>query len=157
MSAKNFIVKKTRFGKGAFAAKRFRKWETICHMEGKVTGLHVLSEVKKKGRNLLIDPLQIGEGRYIELAEPYIFINHSCSPNVGIKHKNELFALRNIKKGEEIFYDYSTTIDESLDCKCGDKQCRGKIGDFFTLPKIVQKKYIDLGAVPDFIKKKIKR
>ena len=40
-----------------------------------------------------------------------IYINHSCSPSIGIKDTKSLrqyYALKNISAGEEIFYDYST-------------------------------------------------
>ncbi|MBU0635955.1 hypothetical protein KKE06_02935 [Candidatus Micrarchaeota archaeon] len=39
-------------------------------------------------------------------------------------------------------------------CQCGHKDCRKKVIDFFALPPKVQEKYLKLGAVPDFIKKK---
>ena len=151
---KDIYVKKSKFGKGIFANRNFKKGETICFLEGKRAGLEVIQALKKKKREILVDPLQISDDQYIDLNEPYLYINHSCGPNAGIKGENQLFALKHIKKGEEIFFDYSTTMDEGIDCQCGSKKCRGKIGDFFTLPKSLQNKYIKLGAIPDFIRKK---
>ena len=60
------------------------------------------------------------------------------------------------KKDEEIFYDYSTTMDEdswTLQCKCGSQNCRKIVKDFKFLPQELQKKYLELNIVQNFIKK----
>jgi SET domain-containing protein len=58
-------------------------------------------------------------------------INHSCGPNVFMRRAYQLveyYALRNIKKGEELTCDYGETHHEgTLPCKCGAKNCRGYI------------------------------
>ncbi len=57
--------------------------------------------------------------------------NHSCDPNAGFTTgAPTLFALRDIAVGEEICWDYSTSISEagwSLQCRCGTKHCRGAV------------------------------
>jgi hypothetical protein len=59
------------------------------------------------------------------------FINHSCSPNTFMrvmKDRVEFYALKNIKKGEELSCDYGETHhDGKLPCRCGAKNCRGFI------------------------------
>ena len=59
------------------------------------------------------------------------FINHSCGPNTFMrvmKDRVEFYALKNIKKGEELSCDYGETHHEGkLPCKCGAKNCRGFI------------------------------
>ena len=60
------------------------------------------------------------------------YINHSCDPNCEsdiIKEKVWIIALKDIKKGEELTYDYGYDIDdyESHPCKCGAKNCAGYI------------------------------
>jgi SET domain-containing protein len=59
------------------------------------------------------------------------YINHSCEPNVFMRRayrKVEYYALRNIKKGEELTCDYGETHHEgTLPCRCGAKKCRGYI------------------------------
>ena len=59
------------------------------------------------------------------------FINHSCAPNCEpdeIGGRVWVFALRNIKAGEELTYDYNLydgePDDESI-CHCKAKNCRG--------------------------------
>jgi SET domain-containing protein len=57
-------------------------------------------------------------------------MNHSCEPNVGFDSKYNFVAVRNIKKGEELFWDYcydETNPKFKLNCICGTKSCRGKI------------------------------
>lgn len=58
-------------------------------------------------------------------------INHSCDPNVGfITGAAALYALRDIGAGEQIGWDYSTSIAEAgwtLHCLCGAAHCRGII------------------------------
>jgi hypothetical protein len=103
--------------------------------------------------------LQIGKSFYIDLDYLSRAFNHSCDPNAGIRKISELFALRDIKKGEEITYDYSAVVgpnnppsEFSMKCKCGAKYCRGIIGNILTIPKKSLENYIKNGAVQDYIK-----
>ena len=56
-------------------------------------------------------------------------INHSCDPNAGFLNGEPiLHALRDIAAGEQIAWDYSTSIAEAgwtLTCRCGAANCRG--------------------------------
>ena len=59
-------------------------------------------------------------------------INHSCNPNAEFDVKEGrvwIVAIKNIKKGEEITYDYGYDIENWQDhsCKCGSKNCVGYI------------------------------
>ena len=60
-------------------------------------------------------------------------INHSCSPNCEVAGKGLklwIFSLRDIKKGEELSYDYGFSFDEDykqFPCKCKSKNCCGYI------------------------------
>uniref|UniRef100_A0A803QKC0 Histone-lysine N-methyltransferase ASHH2 n=1 Tax=Cannabis sativa TaxID=3483 RepID=A0A803QKC0_CANSA len=66
------------------------------------------------------------------------FINHSCEPNCQTEKwmvNGEicigLFALRDIKKGEEVTFDYNYVRvfgAVAKKCYCGSNQCRGYIG-----------------------------
>ena len=62
------------------------------------------------------------------------FINHSCEPNCysrivsldGQKHI-VILALRRIRRGEELTYDYKFPIEgeaSKLPCNCGARRCR---------------------------------
>ena len=60
-------------------------------------------------------------------------INHSCNPNCEVAGKGLklwVFALKDIKKGEELTYDYGFSYDENYKdykCKCKSKNCCGYI------------------------------
>ena len=60
-----------------------------------------------------------------------MFINHSCDPNCEtdeIDNRVWIIALRNIKAGEELTYDYMLYDGDENDpapCYCGSKNCRG--------------------------------
>lgn len=59
------------------------------------------------------------------------FVNHSCDPNCEtdqIDGKIWIIALRDIKAGEELSYDYNiydTEPGEKVPCYCGAANCRG--------------------------------
>jgi hypothetical protein len=49
------------------------------------------------------------------------FINHSCRPNCYAHIKDGIIwirAARTIRKGEELSYDYNTTGDALIQCRC---------------------------------------
>ncbi len=91
-------------------------------------------------------------------------MNHSCDPNVLIKYetiaRSKFYAIKDIKKGEQLTYDYGVNaldqIDVELwtvDCKCGAENCRGKLSTcFLKQPIAIQKKYYPY--LPPSIKKK---
>ena len=60
-------------------------------------------------------------------------INHSCNPNCEVEGeglKLWISSLREIKKGEELTYDYGFGYDEDykqFPCKCGSMNCVGYI------------------------------
>ncbi|MEM5812106.1 MAG: SET domain-containing protein-lysine N-methyltransferase [Candidatus Aenigmatarchaeota archaeon] len=147
-----FVVKKCRLGRGLFAARDIKKGEVIFYFNGKIMSGN---EVVKSGREPY--PIQIGDDKYMDWGEPGELINHSCNPNAGVKNDNHVIAIKNIKKGEEITWDYSTSMDEdcwTMKCYCGSKNCRKRIRDFKYLPKNLQKRYLKLGIVQSFIAKK---
>ena len=74
------------------------------------------------------------------------FINHSCAPNCETVIENSrvfIDAIRNIKPGEELGYDYQLTWETTDDpaelalyaCRCGAKKCRGTMLDKEPLDK----------------------
>jgi SET domain-containing protein len=151
-------------GKGMFARSVIKAGEVICVFQGKRITVPELKELYERGAERLDDPLQIADGQYLDLDEPYVFFNHSCSPNAGMKGEGTLFALRDIPLGEEITFDYSTTgwsdsdaWDENwletwrVPCKCGSPQCRGEIREFQTLSQELKNRYYQKGAVMGFI------
>ncbi len=62
-----------------------------------------------------------------------MFINHSCDPNCEtdeIDGRVWIIAVRDIKAGEELTYDYKLydgAEDDPAPCSCGSAMCRGTI------------------------------
>ncbi len=57
-------------------------------------------------------------------------MNHSCDPNIGFDKSYNFVAMRNIKKGEELVWDYcydETNPKFKLNCLCNTKKCRKRI------------------------------
>ncbi len=60
------------------------------------------------------------------------FINHSCNPNCRYEIKRKhiwIIAIKDIKKGEELTYDYGYDIDgyKEHTCNCKSPNCIGYI------------------------------
>lgn len=137
-------------GLGLFTTHDFREGESIFRFSGPVISA---AEANAKG-DRECNPLQIGPASYLDLEAPGVFINHCCEPNAGIRGNIEVYALRAIKRGEEIYFDYSTTMSEcrwTMRCLCGTASCRGSIGDFHDLPMELQNRYLNSGIVQPFI------
>ena len=60
-----------------------------------------------------------------------MFVNHSCDPNCEtdeIDGRVYITAIRKIKAGEELTYDYWLYDgDDDAPCHCGSKKCRGSM------------------------------
>jgi hypothetical protein len=58
------------------------------------------------------------------------FFNHSCDPNTWWIDNYTIVARRNIKRGEELCYDYATEDEyvSPFNCFCGAECCRLYIG-----------------------------
>ncbi len=73
------------------------------------------------------------------------YINHSCSPNCEIDIINDeiwIKSIKNIKKDEELSYDYGYSFDmndyKDHTCKCGSKNCIGFIISSDDWPKYLK-------------------
>jgi hypothetical protein len=87
-------------------------------------------------------------------AKPHFYIPIIHAIQIVGLHKLELFALKKIKAGEEMFWDYSTSMLErhwTMECSCREKNCRKVLADFDLLPKHVQEKYLTLNIAFPFI------
>lgn len=154
-------------GQGVFTQIGFRRGDLICRLQGeKIT----IPELKVLYDNRILrpsDPLQVSERRYLRLGPPYIYFNHSCTPNAAVVREADLIALRPIDAREELTFDYSTTEwthdrfgrwrEWHMPCGCGMPNCRGDISQFPSLPLGLKTEYFRRGALPDVILRKIVR
>ncbi len=110
-------------GRGVFAREPIAKGMRIFEFQGRVLPGTALTD------DLLA--MQIGPDLWLCSDGSLLddCVNHSCDPNAGFVDGNPaLFALRDIEPGEEIAWDYSTSISEpgwTLECRCGSVDCRG--------------------------------
>lgn len=157
---RKFIIKDTKkYGKGVFANKKFKKGTYVHLLKGKKIDVHDMVDLIVAGKEHIDNPLQVGRRTHLELDKLSIKFNHSCDPNCGIKKNNQLFALRDIYPGEELTYDYSTTVaptEWKMRCKCGSQICRKFIGDVLSIPSDRLKLYQKQKALPTYIKKLLK-
>jgi len=136
-------------GKAVFASRDIKGGEEIYRFSGPSV---TFRESVASGPNECYS-LQVDRDLYINPESPGKYINHSCDPNSGLREL-VLVALRDIKEGEELSYDYSTTMLERhwvMDCRCGSPLCRHVIEDFDKIPEARQKYYLNLGVVQPFI------
>ena len=158
-----FYIGKSKIeGQGVFTEQSFKPGETIMEYKGPIVHL---ADIPKGDLHGMGDRyVQIGEDEFLGPSNDIDdWLNHSCDPDAGIQIKDGkvfVIAIRPIKAREEITWDYSTTLDlhgtwEML-CHCGSPQCRKRIRDFKILPSELQRKYSDLGVVPQYILKKLR-
>src|SRR3989344_190207 len=115
-------------GKGLFAREKIYKDELVIDFStGPGTILKAGEEMAEtlfaKGYDYMI---QVGEDELFAATqndelEDVDFLNHSCDPNCGISGALKIVAMRDVKPGEEIAFDYamSESTDYEMDCLCG--------------------------------------
>ncbi len=146
----HIYVGETHVGRGVFASRHFKPGELILRFSGRRIDHNDPLHFTDHAGNLL----QTGKHTYIYPDAPGLYVNHSCHPNAGIFPHRRLVALAPIQVGEEICFDYSTTMDDgiwTLDCLCGHATCRHVVTDFKTLDPDIQTNYLARGIVPRFI------
>lgn len=147
MSEKTYISEST-LGMGVFAKVPIEQGEHIFYLNGRLIDFE--ASIEEKGEY----SVQVGIRSYVDPIPPGRFLNHSCAPNSGFVNDIALVALADIRAGEEIRFDYSTTMLErhwELDCACGASNCRRRIRDFDLIPSSLQTQYLAMGIVQGFI------
>lgn len=86
------------------------------------------------------------------------YVNHSCDPSCYLTSNPPelgLVAARDLAAGDEITFDYSTALVEEPpleNCRCGSRNCRGRMLPFHELPAAVKAWYLRQNAVPQFVR-----
>jgi len=160
-----FVIKKSVIaGFGMFANSKIEKGELILILSGEICSLEEIIFRINSGQVSPSDPLQVDAETYIVLDSTSRTLNHSCNPNAYISKKNELVAIKEINFGDEITFDYSTTMNDSqkittvfgrelwtCKCNCLSVNCRKVIDQFKTIPLNQRTFYIQNRYLPDFI------
>lgn len=123
-------------GCGIFAKADIRKDERLAIFGGKIM---LIDEMYHLPVDMQRYTMQIEErfvlGPASTIPEDVDFFNHSCDPNSGFRGQVFLVAMRDIRAGEEITFDYCMTVSESvgsdmvfkMECSCGSPHCRKTI------------------------------
>jgi SET domain-containing protein len=128
-------------GKGVFALSAFAAGERVIEYKGEViTWKEALRRHPHDPNDpnhtfyFHIDDGHVIDGKYQGNAAKWI--NHSCEPNCEadeVDGRVFVNALRAIKPGEELNYDYGLVLEgrhtakvkKQFECRCGSKHCRG--------------------------------
>ena len=128
-------------GKGVYAILPIKAGDKVLEYKGEI-----ITWKKAEARHPH-DPSQPNHTFYFHLDDGHVidarhtgnsakWINHSCEPNLEASqdgYRIFLNALRDIKVGEELCYDYGLVIDirktarvrKEFACSCGVTNCRG--------------------------------
>lgn len=139
-----FVVRRSAIqGRGCFASRDIRKGERIAEYEGeriswKEADTRYDDDAKRRHHTFLfaVTTRTVIDGAVD--GNDARFINHSCDPNCeAIDDGGRIFieAMQDIAAGDELFYDYAYSRDESTTpedeqlylCRCGTAKCRGTI------------------------------
>ncbi len=142
---RKILVRNSRIhGRGVYAARRIRQGERIIEYRGeRITW----READRRPPSDPKDPnhtffFSLDNGRVIDAnvgGNSARWINHSCDPNCETEETDDgrvyIQALRDIRRGEELSYDYCLVVDERLtptlkrqyECRCGSPRCRGTL------------------------------
>lgn len=151
MDNPKITIGNNRFGKCLIANQDIAKDEFLAEFDGEVYEAEKCSDLP---RDIADHAIQFEEHKWKESLGVARYINHSCDPNCGIKRLTNLVAMRDIKKGEELLWDYDMTEDSDwrMECHCGAKSCRKVIGSFSLVPDETRKKY--KGYISDWLVEK---
>ncbi|MDV3457488.1 SET domain-containing protein [Sphingomonas sp. HF-S4] len=136
-SANLFRVGDNHLGKAVYAASGFAEGDVLLEFTG--ARLHA-DQVPRRMQGAGDRFVQVTPDQYMgPSGQLDDLVNHSCAPNAGLRFAETgvfLIAVRDIAAGEEICWDYSTTLRASnwrMLCHCKAPGCRRVIGNFETL------------------------
>lgn len=148
MSRKIAARKSRIHGNGVFAVQALKKGERVIEYKGR-RRTHAEVDADEAG------DVETGHTFLFTLSDDYVidanyegndarWINHSCDPNCEAviaedesddRRKDQVFieAIRDIKPGEELTYNYGITLAERhtprlkkiWECRCGSRNCTG--------------------------------
>lgn len=127
MTEKSIKIKKSKLhGCGVFAARNLKKGQKIYSFtKGRILDAIEVKKLPAKEKRYLD---YVGANKFEIIESPGRFVNHSCVPNVA-ERKRVGFALRSIKKGEELTIDYDRAayLEKPFGCRCGSRSCKNFI------------------------------
>ena len=122
--------------RGLYATDNIKKGTKIIQYKGKIITVKESESNPKYDNDKAIYLFNIN--KKFDLDGDFKFntarlINHSCDPNCevdGVGYKLWIYAIKDIKKNEELTYDYGFSFDKdyrNYRCNCKSEKCCGYI------------------------------
>jgi hypothetical protein len=141
--------------RGIIAEKPIAEGEVIVVMGGRIVDIPTHNKIGEFAEFYGMDFCEdfsfcpFNEGEVEQM--PQFLINHSCRPNAGFRDQLRIVAITDIAPGDEICYDYAFLLyahpennhEFSIDCTCGNNECRSEITVMDWKIKELQEKYRD--------------
>ena len=134
---KLYKIKKSKIdNRGLYAATNIKKNTKIIEYKGKIITVKETETNPKFDNDKAIYLFNLNKKYDLDGDFKYNtarLINHSCDPNCevdGVGLKLWIYSVKDIKKNEELTYDYGFSFDKDykdFPCRCGAKKCVGFI------------------------------
>ncbi|KAJ7355577.1 hypothetical protein DFH08DRAFT_852857 [Mycena albidolilacea] len=119
-----------------FKSGEFASFLKTCRSFAQGETLTVLSNLTRCPK--AYSSVQCGRGPEdnVELNSDFVFVNHSCEPNIVFDLSSadpsewHVRTLKDIEVGSPVTFFYPSTewdMDQAFDCRCGTKSCLGRI------------------------------
>jgi SET domain-containing protein len=139
-----YVVRRSKIhGRGVFAARTIAKGTRIVEYRGRRISYDLAAELypDEDGAPTHTFLFELDDDTVIDAGQggnAARWINHSCTPNCeAVDADGRIFieAIRTIRPGEELGYDYNITLEERhtprekrrWPCLCGTRECRGTL------------------------------
>ena len=134
---KLYKIKKSKIdNRGLYASTNIKKNTKIIEYKGKIITVKETETNPKFDNDKAIYLFNLNKKYDLDGDFKYNtarLINHSCDPNCevdGVGLKLWIYAIKDIKKNDELTYDYGFSFDKDykdFPCRCGAKKCVGFI------------------------------
>jgi hypothetical protein len=136
----NLVARKSGLhGMGLFAARDLQAGEQLIEYKGKRYDKGEMPDMTVDGVTKF---LRLSDGTGIDGKGWAAMANHGCDPNCELREgegkgrpRAWLYALKDVKKGEELVWDYRLDVKSrkaayaDWACACGAEECRGTMAD----------------------------
>lgn len=139
MVSKVIARKSGLHGMGLFATRDLEAGEKLIEYKGKRYAKGELPDMTEDGVTKF---LRLSDGTGIDGKGWAALANHGCDPNCELREDEVrgrprawLYALKDVKKGEELVWDYRLDVKSKKTayadwaCACGAEECRGTMAD----------------------------
>ena len=118
-------------GTGVFAGQHIPRRAKIGEVTGKLIDLRTARKRAKERRRMCL--VDVSDTRALDCSRGNALrhLNHSCRSNAFlriVRERVEVYAKRDIRKGEELTVDYGESPHSGgMRCRCGVPGCRDRI------------------------------